>query len=677
MRHGCLKWGPALLALALVAGCSGSDGKHAGTNRIVATGGAGTRNGGSGGAIAISSNSGGDVALVRDGEVPAAPAVRWQRPGLGANPLTISGAVTRTTTSSGLLGDDGTTAATGLWVQKGAVLTLVPPEGEYSAAIALEQGVLVEGTVQTAAPAGLAAVNRASLQIEAGNLVVTEDGTLTTTGDDVSVGNGGNGGAIGIYVGGSIFNAGRILARGGRGETGGSGFPIELSAAGGWAVNTGTIDSSGGAATNGLAAGAGEIALYADAGTAVNAGTIAARGGEGTSGGGEGNAVWVECGTRGAAYAVGTLDVSGGAASAGFGGSGGIVFLESSGGDAVLGGVVRARGGAGTGPDSSGGAGGWLEISASAVNDGFAYVPAGSVVVGADIDLSGGAGAWGREGGRVYVDASSEIAGAVEPQIRFVGYAALELSGGAGDEVGGGGGGLMVSTSPRGGLEAAYRLGGITNEVPITADGGASASGNGGSGGGVYLVASAQDGGAELSAATPAGSEADVVNRGALSARGAGGGTGSGSGGTVVLQATRLARNEGGVVATGGAGAAGAGGGEVVVFGPVEAVLTGQVDVSGGAGSTGAGGFGGYALIYGGTASANAVSANGGATAAPASSGSAGGDGGFVQLLSTLGMSGGRGLVSVAGGGGEAPGLVGRVVIDGIDVALTDGALSR
>jgi hypothetical protein len=183
----------------LLAACSKEDDKQAqGTFRVRAAGGAGsTGTGGQGGEVDVESSSGGDVEISKDGALPKIPSFKWLSPSLGSNPLTVATDTTLTPdVSERLLGDDGATTATGLWVKAGATLTLEPNfdwdgiAGNDTASLDVDEGVLVEGTIVTG-PRNGAGPDASSLYLYATTIVISKTGRVDTSGDDVAAGDGG------------------------------------------------------------------------------------------------------------------------------------------------------------------------------------------------------------------------------------------------------------------------------------------------------------------------------------------------------------------------------------------------------------------------------------------------------------------------------------------------------
>lgn len=415
---------PLACAIALAA-CSGGDGggPSAPAPAIGARGGAGrTGAGGAGGNVVVSVTPGGG-ASIRPGVAPPAlaePAV--PAPDLGANPRTFAADATLLAAGP-ILGDDAATPATGLWVKAGATLTL-DPGGSAVAYLLVSGAIRVDGTLRTT----MYDPSRATawISLRAAALHVSATGRIDATPADAA----GDGlGASGVLVrtSGPIVNAGAIVARGGRGATGGHGGELDLGASAGPLVNTGLIDGSGGEGSGGPGGYAMGASLWGDWGDgatcdAHNTGRIVARGGDGTAGGGDGGYAYLAgCGV-GDTFNGGALDASGGDATAGGpGGLGATASVEASGGRALVRGTLRARGGRAA--NGTGGRGGWVEVLATGTTG------AVRAVVVAELDAGGGDGDAGGDGGNVLVQQEGFAGGDLRVE---VGTAAVDVGGGAG-----------------------------------------------------------------------------------------------------------------------------------------------------------------------------------------------------------------------------------------------------
>ncbi|ACL66549.1 PE-PGRS family protein [Anaeromyxobacter dehalogenans 2CP-1] len=532
---------PLACALALAA-CSsgGGDGPSAATPAVSARGGTGrTSTGGGGGAFIVSVTPGGGVSL-RPGVAPPALAIPIvPAPDLGANPRTLSSDATLLAAGP-ILGDDGASPATGLWVKAGATLTL-DPDGSAVAYLLVDGAIRVDGTVVTTLYD--ASQSTATISLRAAALHVSASGRIDGTPPD-SAGDGLGSGGVTVRTSGAIVNAGAILARGGRGTSGGHAGELDLGASDGPLVNTGVIDGSGGEGTDG--AGGSAIAaslwgIWGEAGTcdAHNLGRIVARGGNGARGGGDGGYVYLSGCAVGDTFSAGELDASGGAATVdGPGGAAAGTALEASDGRALVAGVLRARGGrAANGP---GGAGGSVAVLATGSTG------AVRAVVLAQLDAGGGDGTVGGDAGAVVVRQEGFADGDVRVE---VGTGAVDAGGGDGADGGGNGGWIGVDGASAPTISpAAVAADGIAIEAALRAAGGAGGAGEGGVGGHVHLAGShvacgavAVDGGASAATAGGVGGTVDLASSTAatavaapLTARG-GAGTPAGAAGAVTI----------------------------------------------------------------------------------------------------------------------------------------------
>jgi hypothetical protein len=296
------KW-LALLALPVAACSSNNDSGPApavdtgGTTpaapavSIVAKGGAsrstsGDYAGGHGGEVTIWNYDGTGIHILKTGAVNAFIEIPDTLPDLGANPRTIDADTTLTPSSGSffmppgyLLGDDGMTPATGLWVKPGVTLTLnanvyeedyyLPwsdsGNGYHAVFLRCDYGaVLVEGAIRvprkTFVPYNsydLPYTWDAScdLFVYTGNFVVSSTGSIdlkgapdSLTDRDSDLGipeRGGNGGHLEVVAEGSIVNKGTIETSGGSGPSGGDAGHVYLFSYGYGVYNSGTIRADG------------------------------------------------------------------------------------------------------------------------------------------------------------------------------------------------------------------------------------------------------------------------------------------------------------------------------------------------------------------------------------------------------------------------------------------------
>lgn len=670
---------PAVLATALVAltGCGGGGGGGS-PNTIDLRGGAGlTGAGGSGGGIPKIFVEGGSLTLTRSGGLPALPSWQAPVPDLGANPRTIA-ADEALSASGPLVGDDGSTAATGVWVKKGATLTLTPASGS-TAGFMLPGGLLVDGTIVLAPLPS----SRTAASFGVMTKVAAVHGTIRAVGGDGAAGeNGGDGGAVTFILLGGLHLDGSIVSTGGGGDAGGNGGAISVQVLGpSWGAGvtpgtlafTGRTDSSGGVGRVGAGGQAGsvEVAGYVTGGTgtcnAYYSGRIVARGGDGATGGGDAAPVKLNGCLVGWAASVATVDASGGAATAnGKGGNGGAVQAVAADGTLYLGGELRARGGAGAG---AGGGGDGGQLLLGSVPRDLSDAPALGVHVAARLDAAGGAGADGGAGGTLgFFDRGTPTG--TDAGITLAGYDALDASGGDGVTGGGAGGTILLGVRER--YDATANLnhvGAVSSDVDLVASGGGASAGPGGDAGRVVI-------GSAVHTVHPLASPETVRTTvtGALLARGGRGTTAGGKGGTsgAVSAATALVAS-GPVDVSGGAGGSDAGGaaGGAAFQCSDGATTTGRVTAVGGESAKGSGGTGGEVLAQGASVSLGPVTADGGA--APKATG---GQGGSVTATSSSPPSTVTGTISVRGGAGATAGAVGWLELDGNAATLTDGRYS-
>jgi hypothetical protein len=416
-----MKWLPRLALLAVVAAfgaCNDSSGggpaavtpsePGAPPVSILAKGGNGLGyddvndrpGGGQGGRVEIWNSDGTGIHMLKSGAVNLPLAIPDVVPDLGSNPRTIDKDTAITPSYDGILdngsivGDDGMTPATGLWVKPGATLTLNANRDEYpyypgwedsygylynSVELRLSTALYVEGTIKVGRQVyipyywvggytyGTQTLDDAcELVVMATNIVVASTGAIDARGADDSMTDldeiGGRGGRLVLHGYGTIINKGTIDTSGGAGFDGGEPglahvFSLEYGV-----FNAGTIRANGGNGSGDHGANADfddtEVTILLSGGHfgPVNTGTLTARGGNGVDQGGRGgNVVLVTdfFGFNGYApyefvASTGTIDVSGGNSFNGHrvrsGGAGGEIYLT---GDVFrVSGELIARGGA-------------------------------------------------------------------------------------------------------------------------------------------------------------------------------------------------------------------------------------------------------------------------------------------------------------------------------------------
>jgi len=457
----------------------------------------------------------GDIRVKASPSVDPAPAPRRSTLDLGTNPRTIS--VDTALSGDHPLGDDGSTEATGLWVNSGAMLTVA------MGSLYVGGPILIEGTVTSSYDAG--ASRRVSIDLGALAIVVGSTGLV-----DVSAGPEGGPGSVTLRTGdGDIVVQGSISARGRDGASPTAGGTVELRSTGEVVVD-GILDARGGSTD----AGGGGSGGYLVVGNAASGefpsrihvtGEIHLRGGDGASGGGAGG--WLDARALDATALTGIVDAGGGQ-STGPGGGGGMIWVSAP--RSWLTGRIDAPGGAGVG-SGRGGEGGQLLV----LGGGF---------LSGKIDLSGGDGITGAPGGLLIVDSHDPLAPAA---IVLAGFDPLASDGGDGTAGGGAGGtfdvtgnvvdlGVSLSANAGSALELREGGGGGTVRVQgsaltcrsIIANGGDAAARAGGHGGAVTLT-------------SPAGSTID----GTITVRGGSGQPQGHFGSVVVDDVTRTVHDDG------------------------------------------------------------------------------------------------------------------------------------
>ena len=706
MRAFLGRLGVLVVAAAIVPACGGGGGGGGGALgglvavsglKMLLSGGTGTTgNGGNGGDVYFENYTRGDSGVFRAGAIDSVRTVPVAPPSLGSNPKTITGTVNFTVdttgpvgvnqvlvASTGILGDDGSTTATGLWVKPGATLVLPPhvdtnstPTTYERVALYFSDGVFVEGTIQIGFRDG-STLDRAEFFLGTESLVVAPSGRINVRGADNASGPGGNGGSfdtsnIGVDP---LWNAGVIDTSGGNGTTsGGAAGLINLRSDDHSSYNSGTLLANGGSATNGPGGDGGEgYILGSGIGGGFNRGTIQARGGNGTTAGGNGGTWYILGGGSHSGCAnSGNLDLSGGnATNNGDGGNGGNLQLEAVGAAVRATGSLVSRGGDGAGA-GSGGQGGEVSLytfEGSGSVYGYLDVTYG-IFFGMSLDLRGGNGVSGGNGGFVeaYADFNQNQteSSALASGVQFIGYASLDLSGGKG--AGGGTAGYLWGFSSGGytGAEDSngdlndFAVGSVTNEADVVARGGQGTNGNGGIGGSLNLSIDPYDPATGYAYGAP-GYARSASNHGELDFRGGDGTAAGGKGGSFSLHDVVSVINTGSINTSGGNGGTGPGGdGDYIeMFTDGLARNTGTWTANGGNSASSAGGDGGdYHYIWGGRVeSLGSIFANGG-------NGATGGDGGYIEILSAEGVTL-RGTYSVKAGAGGTP-APGEIWIEGM-----------
>jgi hypothetical protein len=361
---------------------------------------------------------------------------------------------------------------------------------------------------------------------------LNSSGTIDNSGGKGALAGGNGGYNIKLYGGadynssggaGNLIVGGSVLSNGGNGGTGNGGYGghIDCESYGGKLWSNPTVSLNGGSSTAAIGGDGGEYDLYgapylegengAESNGIILSGSINLSGGNGATGGGNGGYLYFEndldYGYQGVAYGmlpspaaaivgISSLTMNGGSGDTG--GRGGFYSIfnfpyYSWNMDAfVFGGLmlnqvpVSATGGAGT---TTGGAGGAVWFNAPYIFSDFDIIYeyfgpfderisiSTSATTGnlADIDVSGGTGASGGEGGVAWMAGLGTLTNT----------GAINANAGAGTASGGNG-----YESPWGGV-AFVSLFNVVNSGNITASGG-NGGATGGYGGGVYLKAGGQ-----------------------------------------------------------------------------------------------------------------------------------------------------------------------------------------
>ncbi len=704
----------ALAAAFLIPACKrgGSGSVTAGPSlAALFRGGTGsTGSGGGGGSVQITGQTASDVSILREGSIDASFAVSIVKPVLGANPRTISiNTSLQPTVGNQILGDDNLTAATGLWVRPGATLTLRPSLDTAGTAVTLEQatviftsGIYLEGTIRAGRKDAVtsgdgATLNGADLLLTCNNFVSRSTGSVDTSGDD-SAGAAGSGGFFNVTSTLSIVNAAAIDSTGGAGATGGNGGGALLQSASFGAYNTGAITTSGGAATAGSGGSAGLILVAGSAGGpnsyggGFNSGALTAKGGSGTTFGGAGNLIQITGAVQGAAANTGNLDTSGGDASAGTGGGAGLIFIIAAGASLRTSGSLTGNGGAGT---VGGGNASIIFLQATYTDAIFFGGIGGGIFCSGSISGNGGNGGNGGTAGAFIVSAA--CTGFINPgtnPIVLAGYSRFDCTGGDGVTSGAGvptpsflsnlqandGTDTDGDGTPGPGL---MYVGSIETQADWILKGGAATAGNGGTGGNLTIQTQPPAGGFENSTVIP-NFDRSLRNSGAINLAGGAGTTTGGDGGALFMFEQYTLSSSGSITTSGGNGGTGAGGagGAIELISNDVCSNTGPLAQNGGASASGMGGtpavfvFGGqtYSLLVIGrtTTCTGGATANGGDTG----SGPAGGAGGIINIVGTENSPSVSGTFSVKGGTSVIPGATGTVTINGVNLFLTNGAVS-
>ncbi len=639
--------------------------------------------GGDGGEFELYAYAAGDIRILDYGTIDTNFDVPTDRPELGTNVRTIAADETILPDDTfTILGDDGQTVATGLYVMAGVTLTLRPNfdsniDGTLNEVrINFEDGVIIEGTVETGPVEPGPVVeqvtgppNTAGLDINAANFLITATGMVDTRGEDGATGEpGAAGGDIDFYSDGTIISYGMLMSYGGSGTAGGAGGDCDLYSSDYAVYNLGPISTWGGTGSTGLGGNGGYINLETDdtGGGVRNSGTLVSRGGNGATGGGSGGDVDIVGYYMGETVNSGDADAAGGNATAdGNGGAGGSIYIYAGSSHLRVTGDLVSRGGNGAGA-GNGGDGDYIEIY---LNDDD-YIEGDYSVeglfVGANMDARGGDGANGGDGGDIlfYPDQDSTYLPGSQPTI-LAGYAGIDGSGGNGTVNGGNAytGTNEIYNDAGEDYEGNEYIGDIEVRVPMDFSGGNGGTGTGGDGADLEIW-NYEYYGMPLFGRV-------VHNLADIDLSGGNGGTSGGQGGDFYMYDYYSVVNEGDIFTAGGNGGTGDGGegGEVEIYGDDLCECRANIDTSGGNTMDGVGGSGGYVAIAGRTTICHGdINTSGGN-----SMNGTGGNGRDIEVWSTDRLTDAAGQVNLAEGGGNTDGEPGEFWLDGIQIDLTSG----
>jgi len=566
---------------------------------------------------------------------------------------------------------------TGVHVAPEATLTL-PPNFAVAVSFILENDLHNEGTIVT----GLLSdgISRATLDVGMDNFYGAAGSLIDLSGAADSAGQGGQAGNLHFDCDddqwsttedlGSFYNEGAIALRGGAGEIGGSGGNFILDAEL-RVLNTGALDTSGGIGTVGVGGDAGDIDIDTQYGHNWNAGPVLAMGGDGATFGGDGGGFSLYIGYPGDVRNDADVILRGGDVAESCllgcgGGDGGDLYYRLYGGGIWHDGLVDASGGFGAG--GSGGAGGDIDMDADYDNGWWGNAqPLDDIVISGSLLMDGGAGATGGNAGDLLIQLDADEIPANQ-EIVLYGYTDIDMSGGSGTS--GGDGGSFECTNEYADADVFDYgpSGGCINYANVSSTGGAS-SGSAGGHGGSFVLETSYDYGYTTEWAIS-------LNAGDLSLTGGSGLTTGGRGGEVTIWGYNHAENRG-LVNTDGGPATGPGGngghaadssGVWIISDLGPAINTGEVSVRGGAAEAtfGSGGDGGIFELVGWSATnSGAIVTCGGDSNMTDGTG---GDADVVNIYGVIdGASNTATLIDVAGGAGATPGASAEVWIDGLN----------
>ncbi len=691
---------PGLLLLAglfLLTACSSSS-SGGGGNEILLSGGSGGHEangqGGQGGQLAVLQEAGeSDIVISRSGRADASFSDVSLALHFGDNPLMVTSDLTvpvvDVAANKPAIGvpylrdgmaemriSDGDTGAfnveelvTGLRVESGVTLTLELNQGA-AASFEFDHDLENLGTI-TVEDDSLD--DRGSLTMSIGAYLGR--GMLDTSG----VLDGQNAGNITVEAR-VIRNRGLIQARGADHPTNGAGNGGNIELAGFVDVrNRGDLDARGGESGSDAGGNGGNIALEAGFGPVFNSGDLNGSGGVGVQGGNAG----------GVAMATEIADVrnSGeirfaGGAGEDTGGAGGFFEGVAAGGSIVNDARVILRGGDATVADGNGGNGG-AAFFVAVTGFGFSGpIAAGDVMVSGRLDVAGGDSAEAGEGaggnaGLIQVILDSDGA-PMGQQVSLLGYRALQIQGGDAGEAGGNGGALFLQNVPTESIPANMDVasGGAVIEPDVLLHGGSIVAGGAGGQGGNGGVLFAELGSDDPNVGAARGTARFQVHRDIdLRSGESDGASAAAPAGVMEVEAYDGFEFGGAVLADGrpdrseqatpGTGFGGIGG-EIIALGAREASrLDGNGSVAGGDGESAGGDAGIFVLVGEEVTARRALDASGG-SADPDLTGSAGGDGGLIEMIAVgNGPATHAGSRDISGGGGDTPGEDGTYSVGG------------
>ncbi|PKN16297.1 MAG: hypothetical protein CVU66_01450 [Deltaproteobacteria bacterium HGW-Deltaproteobacteria-23] len=595
---------------------------------------------------------------------------------VGLDPATpVSGDVYVKSDDYNLYYMDGTTEriATGLEVKSGATIKFPTHYYGYSTYVWLDKAVVINGIVTTVAEGEY-------LDLESGSfLEISTTGKVTTKPATA----GGNAGSIYLYADGVVINRGIVDASGAdataAGVNGGSAGDAELDADT-FLYNTGSVLANGGNATDGSGGHANWVGLYAYSASLFNSGIVQGSGGNGGNGKG-GSSYGIDLyggdGYMGHTIVGGTFAFNGGKGTNGDGGDAGYLYFENQAGKLWVNAKVSAVGGDST--TGQGGDGNWFELYGDYGYDyGWGnYTDSMGIRLAGTIDLSGGNGATGGGSGDELEFYNSYSGYGPPPKIvaEMVGFANLNMNGGDGAS-GGEGGWFEIYTYYWYDGSSYLPVGAIANEASATLKGGngnmAATGKSGGQGGWVDFETynyDSHDGTMTL------------TNSGSFDVSG-GKGYDGGRGGGVYMYGYDKLTNSGAITAKGGDATNEGGWGmwwDVEFYSSYDIVNSGAINGTGGDGAIGGGCEDGIYMYAGGQVKNSGALAAAGGNALVGSNGN-GGDAQWaeVDLFSELLPTVNSGAITVAGGAKDGTGTAGKkgtIWFDWVDVTPASGKI--